>query len=132
MAAPAAAVALGAKVVEKHYTYCRNQPANTHSFSVDPVLLKKMVDNIRFVEKGLGSPEIRILEVEKAAREQARRSIVARVEIKKGDVITEEMLTFKRPGTGMAPDKMDDIIGKKAKVDIPEDTLFQPEMIAWD
>ncbi|MBN1574394.1 MAG: N-acetylneuraminate synthase family protein [Deltaproteobacteria bacterium] len=132
MAAPAAAVALGAKVVEKHYTYCRNQPANTHSFSVDPALLKKMVDNIRFVEKGLGSPEIRILEVEKAAREQARRSIVASVDIKKGNEITEEMLTFKRPGTGMPPDQMDTIIGKKAKVDIPEDTLIQIEMIAED
>lgn len=132
MAVPAAAVALGAKVVEKHYTYCRNQPANTHSFSVDPVLLKKMVDNVRFVEKGLGSSEIRILEVEKAAREQARRSIVANRDIKKGDEITAEMLTRKRPGTGLPPDQMDTIVGKKAKVDIPEDTLILLEMIVID
>lgn len=129
MAVPAAAVALGAKVVEKHYTYCRNQPANTHSFSVDPLLLKKMVDNIRFVEKGLGSPEIRILEVEKAAREQARRSIVAKVDIKKGKKITAKMLTRKRPGTGLPPDQMGEIIGRKAKVDIGEDTLVTMDMI---
>ena len=132
MAVPAAAVALGAKVVEKHYTYNRNQPANTHSFSVDPELLKKMVDNIRFVEKGLGSSEIRILEVEKAARKQARRSIVATREIKKGEKIVADMLTFKRPGTGLPPDQMEMIIGKVAAVDILEDALILLEMIVID
>ena len=126
---PTAAVALGAKVVEKHYTFCRNQPTNSHQFSIDPLLLKRMVQNIRVVEEALGSSDIHITDAEKPARESARRSITAMVDIPAGMLIAGEMLAMKRPGTGLAPDRINDVLGKRSKTDIAEDTQIEMDWL---
>jgi len=129
LTAPTAAVALGAKVVEKHYTFCRNQPTNSHQFSIDPCLLKRMVQNIRILEKVLGLPDIFISDAEKPARENARRSITAMIDIPLGTIISREMLAMKRPGTGLPPDRMEEVIGKKVKVSISEDSQIEMDWL---
>ena len=70
------------------------------------------------------------LETESAARANARRSVVALGDIPKGTVITKEMLTFKRPGTGISPDRIDEIVGRTSAVDIADDTILQENMLA--
>ena len=126
---PTAAVTLGAKVVEKHYTFCRNHPTNSHQFSIDPLLLKRMVQNIRVVEEALGSSDIHITDAENPARESARRSITAMIDIPVGMLITREMLAMKRPGTGLAPDKINEVLGKRSKIDIAEDTQIEMDWL---
>lgn len=118
MVIPSIAAALGAKVLEKHFTLDRTWTGSGHSFSVDPVSLKKMVQNIRLTEEVLGKETLEVKEVEQKTREGARMSIVAGCSIKKGEVIKENMLTLRRPGLGLSPKFTDEIIGKKAKRDI--------------
>ena len=76
-----------------------------------------------------GSYELQCLESEKVARSNARRSIVALGEIKKGTKISKENLTFKRPGTGISPSEIENVIGKKAKIDIQDDTILSYTML---
>jgi N,N'-diacetyllegionaminate synthase len=123
-AAPVAAVALGAVVVEKHFTLDRNMTGPDHFASLTPGELQEMVKNIRFVEKALGDGVKRLTKNEMATSKQARRSIVAARRIHKGERITEEMLTFKRPGTGLSPSLIDSVLGTKAKKDIRADSLL--------
>lgn len=126
MAIPALAVSLGAKVIEKHFTLDRTMSGSGHSFSVDPPLLKKMVCNIRLAEEVLGRPDLGLLEAEKKTRENARMSIVVRRKIKKGQRITEDMLTAKRPGCGISAKFIDEVIGKVAKRELRSD-----ELLSW-
>ena len=130
LSVPTAAVALGAKLIEKHYTFCRNQPTNSHQFSIDPVLLERMIKNIRIVEKALGRSDMFISEAEKPARENARRSITALVNISAGTTIKHDMLIMRRPATGLAPDMIDQVVGRKAKVEIQEDSILTVDMLA--
>ena len=116
-----AAVALGAVAIEKHFTLDRNMPGPDHRFSSDPVELKALVNSIRTVEKNLGIPEIGPTKGEMEMRKLCRRSIVAKVNIPNGTVITRDMLHFKRPGTGLKPREMYNIIEKKAVKDISID-----------
>lgn len=118
MVIPSLAVALGARVIEKHFTLDRTWTGSGHSFSVDPACLKKMVRNIRLAEEVLGEDALEVKEVEQKTRENARMSIVAGCDIKKGDIIKENMLTARRPGLGISPKFVDEIIGKTAKNDI--------------
>lgn len=118
MVIPSVAVSLGAKVIEKHFTLDRAMTGSGHSFSVDPVSLKKMVENIRLAEKVMGDAQIAVKEAEEKTRLGARMSIVAAREIKKDAVITEDMLTVLRPGTGISPRFINKIANKKAKRDI--------------
>lgn len=129
MLIPSIAVSLGAKVIEKHFTLDRTMGRSGHSFSVDPLLLKKMVENIRLTEDVMGSQDLGIKEVEQKTRQNARMSIVAKCNIKSGEVIKEEMLTFKRPGTGISPKFIDEIIGKNAKRDMHIDEQIKREDI---
>lgn len=129
MVIPSAAVALGARVIEKHYTLDRSMTGSGHAFSVTPADLKKMIDNIRTTEQVLGSSETIVYPAEEAARNSARRSLVAEVPIKKGGIITSEMIGIKRPGNGLPAGVIDTVIGKRAKKDIKIDQQITLEML---
>ena len=129
--APIAAVALGACVIEKHFTLDRNLPGPDHKASLEPDELKEMVKAIREVEKALGNGIKKPTKEEEKIKKVARRSIVAKVDISKGAIITEEMLDVKRPGTGIEPKYLKFIIGRKAKEDIKKDIIISLKMITW-
>lgn len=124
MVIPSVALALGAKVIEKHYTLDRNMTGSGHAFSVTPDDLKKLIANIRITEQVLGSSEICVYPEEEAARKSARRSLVAERDIKKGEIITSDMIGIKRPGTGISADRIDQVVGKVVKTDIRKDEQF--------
>ena len=115
---PIAAVALGACAIEKHVTLDKKLPGPDHSASLEPGELKEMVKAIRDVEKALGDGIKRLTVEEEENKKAARRSIVARVDIPTGAVITEEMLDVKRPGIGLEPKFINLIIRKKANENI--------------
>jgi sialic acid synthase SpsE len=130
IAVPQAAVALGAVAVEKHYTVDKTLPGSPdHYLSVDPRDLREMVSNIRTIEKAMGRYLKGPVEAESQAYKFARRSIVSRTAIPRGTPITREMLTFKRPGTGIYPKFVEVVVGRTAKVDIPEDAVLEWSMI---
>lgn len=122
---PVAAVALGASVIEKHFTMSRSLPGPDHKASLEPDELKAMVSAIRNVEKALGSPEKTVSPSETANVEVARKSLVAARDIKKGEVFTYENIAVKRPGNGISPWEIDEVIGKTAFRDFPYDSLIQ-------
>ncbi len=125
---PQAAVALGACIIEKHFTVDKTLPGSPdHHLSVDPPEMKAMVEGIRTVEKALGKAVKGLEPLEKDAFLYARRSVTSAVAIAKGTVISREMLTYKRPGTGINPRFFDLVAGRIAQVDIPADTT-----ITWD
>ena len=127
---PQAAVALGACIVEKHYTVDRKLPGSPdHHLSVDPADMKAMVQAIRTVEKALGKPTKGLEPMEEEAYRFARRSVTSGRTIPRGATITREMLTYKRPGTGISPRHLDLVVGRIARVDIPEDTTITWEMV---
>jgi len=119
-----AAAAMGACVIEKHFTLDMNLPGPDHRASLEPDELEEMERGIRLVEKALGSPVKAPVESELEVRGVARRSIVAKVDIPAGAVITEDMLAFKRPGTGVAPKDISTILGKKTRQFIKKDELI--------
>jgi N-acetylneuraminate synthase len=116
---------LGALVVEKHFTLDKTLPGNDHYHAMDPEDAIKIVEGVEFIRSIRGSYEIKHLESEATSRQNARRSLVSNIDIKAGEIIIKEMLTFKRPGTGISPTEIDDIIGKIVKNDIKEDTILQ-------
>ena len=124
-----AAVALGACVIEKHFTQDRNLAGPDHKASLEPDELKEMVNAIRDVEKALGGGIKRPTQGEKEIKKVARRSIVAKVDIPEGAIITEEMLDIKRPGTGIVPKYFDFIVGMRAKKDIKKSNIVTWKMI---
>ena len=121
---PVAAVALGAQVIEKHFTLDRSMPGPDHKASLEPAEMKAMVQSIRNIEKALGSSEKKPSDGEKLNMAAARKSIVAARAIKKGETFTPENLTVKRPGTGISPLLWDDIIGTFAARDYLTDELI--------
>ena len=122
---PIAAVALGATVIEKHFTLDRNMEGPDHKASLEPNELKAMVDSIRHIELALGNGMKQPAESEKKNMAVARKSIIASKDIKAGDIFTEENLTVKRPGDGISPMRWFDIIGKPAPRDFEEDELIE-------
>lgn len=122
---PVAAVALGAKVIEKHFTLSREMVGPDHKASLEPHELKQMIDQIRSVEAALGDGVKRVTEIEKKNKLVARKSIVAKINISKGDTFTEENITVKRPGSGISPMRWNDVIGTKATKDFQEDELIE-------
>ena len=96
---------------------------------MDPSDLRKFKENIELLNIIKGQYNKEPMECEKSARKQARRSIVLKKDIKIGDEITEDIITFKRPGTGISPKEIYKVLGKKAKIDLKEDTILQWEMI---
>lgn len=121
---PIAAVALGASVIEKHFTLDKNMEGPDHKASLEPDELKAMVCAIRNIEQTLGSGHKTISESERKNIEIARKSIVAACPIKKGDMFTEENLTVKRPGNGISPMRWSEVIGKTAAKDFEEEEMI--------
>lgn len=124
-----AAVALGSCMIEKHFTLDRNLPGPDHKASLKPDELRELVESIRVAEKAMGSGIKKPTAEEEKIKLIVRRSIVAGTYIPQGSIITEDMLAIKRPGTGIAPKNMKDIIGKKAKNVIYKDTLIKCDMV---
>ncbi|WP_077597055.1 N-acetylneuraminate synthase [Oceanobacillus kimchii] len=122
---PIAAVALGATVIEKHFTLDRKMEGPDHKASLEPDELKEMVIGIRNIEKALGSGVKSPTASEKNNKEIARKSVVAKSDIKKGEILTGDNITVKRPGFGISPMKWRDIIGTKAVKDFKEDELIE-------
>ena len=123
---PIAAVALGATVIEKHFTLDRNMEGPDHKASLEPDELKAMVSAIRNIEKAVGGDGTKhVSESERKNITIARKSIVAACDIKAGAVFTEENLTVKRPGNGISPMRWEEVLGTKAKKDFSEDDLIE-------
>lgn len=127
LSVPIVAVALGARVIEKHLTLDKKMPGPDHKASADPEEFGRIVEGIREVELALGSFTKKPTQSEEKIKKAMRRSIVARKKIRAGTKLTEEMLSIKRPGTGIPPNFLEGLLGKTAKRDIPED-----EVIKWD
>lgn len=121
---PIAAVALGAVAVEKHFTLSRKLPGPDHGASLEPDELREMVVGIREVEKALGNGIKEPTKGEEVIKKTIRRSVVAKMNIAKGTVITEKMLDLKRPGTGLEPKHLKKVVGKKAAKDMTPDELI--------
>lgn len=122
---PIAAVALGAEIIEKHFTLDRNMEGPDHKASLEPDELKAMVAAIRNIERALGNGHKRVSESERKNIAVARKSIVAARDIKTGEVFSETNLTVKRPGSGISPMRWEEVIGKIAKKDFQEDELIE-------
>jgi N,N'-diacetyllegionaminate synthase len=122
---PIAAVALGARIIEKHFTLDKTMQGPDHKASLEPSELKDMVQAIRNIEKALGHTEKIVSTSEQKNKFIARKSIVAMIPIKKGDVFTELNVTVKRPGDGINPMKWKEVIGKISKRDFMEDELIE-------
>lgn len=122
---PVAAVGMGATVIEKHFTLDRNMEGPDHKASLEPDELKQMVSMIRNIEQALGDGVKKPKEVEIGNKSVARKSIVAKRDIKKGEIFTEENLTTKRPGSGINPMRWKEIIGTAAMHDYEEDDLIE-------
>lgn len=121
---PVAAVALGAIVIEKHFTLDRNMEGPDHKASLEPVELKAMVSSIRNIEKALGDGNKIATASEIKNKAVARKSLIASRNIKAGEVISEKDINIKRPGNGISPMRINEVIGKKAMQDIPEEALI--------
>lgn len=124
-----AAVALGACVIEKHFTLDRSLPGPDQSSSADPEEFCRLVAAIRETEAVLGTGVKQPVEAERRNSSAMRRSLVSAVPIPSGTVITREMLTCKRPGTGIPPKRLDEVVGRVAARDIPRDALLAPEWL---
>ena len=123
---PIAAVALGATIIEKHFTLDRNLPGPDHAASLEPDELKDMVEAIRNVETAIsGSGKKEPSKSEIKNREIVRKSIVASNPIKKGQFFEYENLAIKRPGNGLSPMKINQVIGLKAKRNFEKDELIE-------
>jgi N-acetylneuraminate synthase len=121
---PTAAVAMGAQVIEKHYTLDKNMQGPDHKASLDPQELKAMVQSIRNIEKALGSCEKKPTSSEIETKKVVRKSIVAGCDIKKGEKLTEDKLAIKRAGEGISPMRWDDVCNTIAKKDYAENELI--------
>ena len=117
-------VALGATVIEKHFTLDRSLPGPDHKASLEPDELKAMVRAIRNIEAALGEQIKQPSPSELKNKAIARKSLVARTSVKKGELFGEHNLTVKRPGTGISPMRWDEIIGTPATRDYQEDDLI--------
>lgn len=123
--APIAAIALGAAVIEKHFTLDKDMEGPDHKASLGPQELKAMVSSIRNIELALGDGIKRPSKSEMPNKEVARKSIVAKQNIDKGEPFTEDNLTIKRPGNGISPMKWFEVLGMIAERDFYEDELIE-------
>jgi N,N'-diacetyllegionaminate synthase len=128
-AASIAAVALGACVLEKHFTLDRTLPGPDHRASLEPAELAALVRQVREVEAALGSAEKKPTAAEVENRGRMRRSLVAAVDIPAGTRLTAAHVALKRPGDGMPPRMFDDVVGASARADIPRDTQLSSDLL---
>ena len=123
------AILLGATIIEKHFTHDKTLTGNDHYHAMDKNDLTKFKKDIEETFKILGKFEVSALDDEKLARDNARRSLVASKDIKKGDIIKRDDLTFKRPAMGISPKFIDDIVGRRAFCNISEDDVLKWNMV---
>ena len=121
---PIAAVAMGASVIEKHFTLDRNMEGPDHKASLEPVELESMVTAIRRVERALGTGVKKPTSSELKNKAIARKSLVAQTLIKKGEILGEHNMTVKRPGDGINPMRWDELVGTLATRDYDVDDLI--------
>ena len=126
---PAVAVALGAKIIEKHITLDRNMKGTDHKMSLGPDGIRRMTRDIRNIELSLGEKDIILSDAVQATREKLERSIASIAEIKKGSIIKESDIHMLSPGDGFKWNEKEKVIGKKAKVDIPENEIIYSNML---
>lgn len=122
---PIAAAALGAVVIEKHFTLSRSMEGPDQKASLEPGELKSMVSAIRHIEMAMGDGEKKPVQSEMANRIVARKSIIARKPVAKGEILTEENITTKRPGNGLSPMMWHEVLGTAAVRDFKEDELIE-------
>jgi N,N'-diacetyllegionaminate synthase len=122
---PVAAVALGATIIEKHFTLDRRMEGPDHKASLEPGELVQMIRSIRNIERSLGTGVKRVMPSEKKNRDIARKSIVAVRAINKGEIFSEHNLGVKRPGYGISPMLWDDVLGKPAKRNFAPDEMIE-------
>ena len=125
-----AAVALGACVIEKHFTLDRNLPGPDHRASMEPTEFAALVQGILKIESALGDGVKRAAASERSMAKVARRSLVAEQDIPAGTTVTLSMIGIKRPGTGLSPQMRGRVVGRRARVDIPAGTLLSWDMFA--
>lgn len=121
---------VGAQILEKHFTHDKNLPGNDHYHAMDVRDLKKFREKVTRSLMLLGSEDKQALVHEESARQNARRSLVTAVPIKAGTVLTKEMLTWKRPATGISPSRIDEVIGNAVQIDLDADEILRDEHIA--
>lgn len=119
---------LGAQVIEKHFTLNKALKGNDHYHAMDTQDAEFILKEIEKIDLLRGNGELKCLDTEKKARENARRSLVAAKDIQTGEIITKDMLTWKRPGKGIRADEYENVLGKKAVRRISEDEVLQWEM----
>lgn len=124
-----AAAALGATIIEKHFTLSRKLPGPDQKASLEPTEFRAMVQGMRVVEQALGKPVKEPTPEELKMRLIARRSLIASVYIAKGQVITRQMVAIKRPGTGIPPKEIGNMIGKRATRKIRRDQVLRWDMV---
>lgn len=124
-----AAYMLGASVIEKHFTLDKTLKGNDHYHAGDPDDFKRIIKNCRIIDEAMGDGVKTVFKCEEESRKQARRSIVINVDKKKGEIISEQDITYKRPGTGIAPEYKDIVIGRKCAKDISADTILKWDII---
>ena len=124
-----AAVALGACVIEKHFTLDRKLPGPDHKASLEPDELKALVRSIRIVESTLGNGIKKPAPSEENTRQVARKSLVAACDLVAGTRLKKEMIAIKRPGTGLAPALRDTLVGRTLNTDVAAGCLFTLEML---
>lgn len=126
------AVAYGVSFIEKHFTLDKNFEGPDHKASATPDELKQLVENVRRSEIMLGSGHKQVTDSEAKNKKIARKSIIAKCQINKGDVFTEDNLTSKRPGNGISPMHWYEVLGKKSEYDFDEDQLIKVSDINWE
>lgn len=126
---PTVATAMGANVIEKHFTIDKNLPGPDHKASLNPDELKNMVSNIRETELILGSFDKKPTASEEKIKRVVRKSLVAKNNISKGTKITRDLIDIKRPGNGISPADIEKVVGRIAKINIQKDESFQFNMV---
>ncbi|HIC09894.1 MAG TPA: acetylneuraminic acid synthetase, partial [Campylobacterales bacterium] len=124
------ATLLGSLILEKHFTHDKSLPGNDHYHAMDKEDLKLFLEKIEKRFQLLGNFSVTALKDEEPARQNARRSLIAKRDIPKGKTISKDDLTFKRPAHGISPKFIDEVVGKTALVDISEDTILQWNMLS--
>ena len=123
------ATLLGAEILEKHFTHDKSLPGNDHYHAMDKRDIERLKAKLVVLRELCGSTEKKSLKVEAPARQNARRSLVAEINITAGEVISKRHLTWKRPASGISPRDIEKVIGRVAKVDIPKDDVLLWKMI---
>ncbi len=124
------AALLGAQIIEKHFSHDKTLPGNDHYHAMDKLDLKRFHERMDYLEKAVGEYSFTSLQTEEKSRANARRSLVAARFIHAGKQIESDDLTFKRPAHGISPRNIDEVLGKKSGIDIPEDAIIKWSMLS--